>query len=215
MTALFRKPGVSTQLATAPPEASSQAGRRPTKRLLPGRLLLRLVKRFLKHPHTHEPETLPPETACYADSTHSSTSLSISESAEETNDSENGSDLVQSQSSSSSLSKLQEDYTFHVAPIGAGAFGKAYVLRGKKKEGMEREKYLVLKVVRLRSEDYSMYRMEVEALQRLQEHPHDNIVKQPSFGSDIDNIWWSKNDATISLLFVSCLLSYCQCQLLY
>jgi hypothetical protein len=102
--------------------------------------------------------------------------------------------------SPSTYGPLNENYTFHGVPFAEGSFSKVYLLKNQYPEGKE-DRFLILRVSKISSAAWTT-RMEVEALQRIGKHPHKNIIDQPDLGP-IDTIWWSKTDATISVILVA------------
>ncbi len=102
--------------------------------------------------------------------------------------------------SPSTYGPLNENYTFHGVPFAEGSFSKVYLLKNQYPQGKE-DRFLILRVSKISSTAWTT-RMEIEALQRIGKHPHKNLVEQPDLGL-IDTIWWSKNDATISVILVA------------
>jgi len=102
--------------------------------------------------------------------------------------------------SPSTYGPLNENYTFHGVPFAEGSFSKVYLLKNQYPEGKE-DRFLILRVSKISSAVWTT-RMEVEALQRIGKRPHKKLIEQPDLGP-IETIWWSKNDATISVILVA------------
>jgi len=107
-------------------------------------------------------------------------------------------------SDSSSEWPLAKDHTFHLARLSEGGFGKVFLLEPDMRVALSGQP-MVMKVVKVQKDSIFSHRMEIEALRRTRENPHPNILDPPGVYKGVDDIWWSRKDVTLSMLFVSTL----------
>jgi len=105
-------------------------------------------------------------------------------------------------SDSSSEWPLAKDHTFHLARLSEGGFGKVFLLEPDMRVALSGQP-MVMKVVRVQKDSIFSHRMEIEALRRIWEKPHPNVLDPPDVYKGVDDIWWSRKDVTLSMLFVS------------
>ncbi|CAA7268774.1 unnamed protein product [Cyclocybe aegerita] len=97
--------------------------------------------------------------------------------------------------------RIRENHVWKVAPLAIGEASSVFVMKGRRKD-----KFWVLKVVKLEPSSREMWRNahEIKALKLLQAFPHDNVVQQPDLESNVDNIWWSRKDLSVFMVFDYC-----------
>jgi len=96
---------------------------------------------------------------------------------------------------------LADGSTVSIQRIFGSRSSRALIRRNDSRRGSP-DPYLVLKVVNLATDPYSK-RMEIDALRRIWQHPHPNLIGKPDLDMATEPIWLSRQDGIMSILFVS------------